>query len=107
MDEKLIILKELKQKLIENFGDNILLVILFGSQATGKATEFSDYDILIVLRDDYDWIMKRQVRNVCYDYEIDNQILLDIKIISLNELNFSIRGIHPIFTDTIKNGIYV
>jgi predicted nucleotidyltransferase len=47
MDKRLII-KELKNLLIENFGNNIKDVVLFGSQLKGKATDDSDVDVLIV-----------------------------------------------------------
>lgn len=61
------ILKALKQKLIDSFGDNIAKVILFGSQVTGGATEFSDYDILIVLKCEYDWKFRNEIYDLCND----------------------------------------
>ena len=72
MEIKYGILKKLKAKLIENFGHNIVSVILFGSQATGKAHEFSDYDILIVLKEDYDWKIENKILNVCSDIQIES-----------------------------------
>jgi len=48
MGNALRILKELKHYLVAEFGDNILDVILFGSQASGNSSEDSDYDILIL-----------------------------------------------------------
>jgi predicted nucleotidyltransferase len=44
---KNIILKDLKQNLSAQFDLNLL--VLFGSQASGKANENSDFDILVVL----------------------------------------------------------
>jgi len=58
---KIEIIKELKNLLIENFGDIIDKVILFGSQINGSATEYSDYDILIILKTDYDWRVERKL----------------------------------------------
>ena len=48
--DNLIILKEIKQFLQKEFADNIKDVILFGLQASQKASPNSDYDILIILK---------------------------------------------------------
>ena len=43
------ILIDLKQHLQKNYGDSVKDVVLFGSQACGDSSEYSDYDILILL----------------------------------------------------------
>ncbi len=51
MNEKLkTILAELRQYLAELYGDRLVEVVLFGSQARGDAVEGSDIDVLIVLK---------------------------------------------------------
>jgi predicted nucleotidyltransferase len=55
MKDKGTLIKELKSALVANFGEDIKDVILFGSRATGKAHKDSDYDVLIILNNDYDW----------------------------------------------------
>jgi len=45
------IMNELRDRLIETYGDRLIAMILFGSQARGDATPDSDFDVLIVLRD--------------------------------------------------------
>ncbi len=100
--EMLIVLKHL---LIKNFGNNIKDVILFGSQATETATDLSDYDILIVLQNEYDWKYKDKIRDVVCEYEIMNDIFIDMNIISEKERN-TLRWNQPIFINALKNGIY-
>ncbi len=87
------ILKQLKNKLIQRFGDDVKDVILFGSQATDKATEYSDYDIVIIVNRNYDW-----------KYQFN--IIIDVHLVSDYELKHSLRGAHPLFQKAIKNGIY-
>ncbi len=41
------ILSDLKSHLNTNYGNFVMDVILFGSQARGDAKEYSDYDILL------------------------------------------------------------
>ena len=49
-DELLEILREVKEKLKEVLGDNLVEVILFGSYARGEARGGSDVDVLAVVR---------------------------------------------------------
>jgi len=44
-------LKELVEELKKLYGDNLSRVILYGSKARGDATEGSDIDIMIVLKE--------------------------------------------------------
>ncbi len=105
MDNRIIV-KELKNILVGNFGDSISDVVLFGSQLTGKATEDSDIDVLIVLKHDYDRQMKRNINDLCYEIDLKYDTFLDTQIISLNELKNSLRGKHPIFSNALKEGYH-
>ncbi|WP_456421086.1 nucleotidyltransferase family protein [Thermococcus sp.] len=49
-DELLEILREVKEKLAEILGDDLVEVILFGSYARGEAREDSDVDVLVVVK---------------------------------------------------------
>ena len=44
------ILTELRELLVELYGDRLVKVVLFGSQARGDATPGSDIDVLAVLK---------------------------------------------------------
>lgn len=101
------ILDVLKDRLSSEFGELIKHIVLFGSRAQKKDTELSDYDILIILKDDYNWKLKSKINSVCYDIAVDHTIFIDPIIISENELNNTLRGKQPIIANTIKNGIYL
>ena len=45
------IMQELCNNLLETYQDQLIAVILFGSQARGDATPDSDFDVLIILKD--------------------------------------------------------
>lgn len=49
-EELLKILREVKLKLQEILGDDLVEVVLFGSYARGEATEESDVDLLVVVK---------------------------------------------------------
>lgn len=101
------IVKELKEHLIISLGDNIHDVILFGSYADGNAHKNSDYDILIVLKNDYDWRLEKEISKICYSIDLKYDVFTDAHLISLNQINNSIKGKEPIFMNALKNGIHV
>lgn len=102
--DNLIILNEIQSLLSFHFGDVIEKVILFGSRCKGTASDDSDYDILVIVKNDYDWKYCNKIINACYDIDLKYDILTDIKIISHKELN-SYRGRQPYIVDAINNGI--
>jgi predicted nucleotidyltransferase len=104
--KKTAIIKELKDKLNNNLNCTIKEVILFGSQASNEAKEYSDYDILIIVDANLSSRLKNQIITICYDIELKYDILTDIHILSTNELN-TLRGKQPVFTNAIHNGIHV
>jgi predicted nucleotidyltransferase len=106
MSTKTQIIKDLKKHLQKHIGDNVLEVILFGSQVSESNIEDSDYDILILLRDKPDWKLKRQISDYCYDIDLKYGIITDTHILADSEIN-TLRGKQPIFQKAILNGIHV
>jgi len=106
MEKQINILKLLKQKLIDNFGNDIQNVILFGSQAYGNSKEDSDYDVLIVLKNAYDWKYRDRIYDISYDISVENDIIFDIHLLSADEISNSIRAKQPIFQNALKQGVY-
>lgn len=105
MADKLTILKELKICLQKGYQDSVKDIILFGSQAFGNQTEISDYDVLIVLKNDYTARDENKIYDLCYDINLKYNIIIDVHLISERELS-TIKGKQPIFTKAIKSGIY-
>lgn len=105
MIDKKIILTDLKRRLEDQYPVPVK-VVLFGSQASNRANEFSDYDILILLGHDYSSVDENNILNICYDIDLKYNILIDAHLLSTRELN-SKRGKQPIFINALKNGIYV
>ncbi|MBF0468765.1 MAG: nucleotidyltransferase domain-containing protein [Desulfamplus sp.] len=98
------IIKEVKELLMQNFPDYIDKVILFGSQARGDYVEFSDYDILVVLKKSYDWKLKNKIHDKTWEIGFKYDILTDIKLISNDELN-TIKGKQPFIQQAFEHGI--
>lgn len=100
------ILNELKSSLLSLLSQELNDIIMFGSHAANKATKESDMDVLIVLENQYDWKKKRLIRDVCYETGLKYDIFIDSKIISLYELNHTLKGTHPLYKEAIGKGIH-
>lgn len=98
-----LIMKELKEGLQNKF-NFVSDVILFGSQATGKAFEFSDYDILVIVSHPISWRQRREISDEIYSIDLKYNILTDVNIISEPELK-TLRGKQPFIQRAIQEGI--
>lgn len=99
------LLKDLKQKLEKEIDISINKVILFGSRITGNSGEFSDYDILIILNDEYNWITENKIYDSAYDIMLKEDLIFDIKIINQNEINTD-RGRQPFIKNALQSKVY-
>lgn len=99
------ILKEIKATLQSHFGEEIVEVILFGSRANGKPHRWSDYDLLILLKNPYNGQKKREIRGVLYDIMLKWDIITDTHFLDLTEMKGR-RGRQPIYDEAILQGIY-
>ncbi len=106
MTRNIEILHKLKKLLQNTFGERIEDVVLFGSQATNRQTIHSDYDVLIITKDVFNWKEKDQIRDLCYDLCLEYEIIIDSKIISRFEIENEFWGKHPLITDAINFGIH-
>jgi predicted nucleotidyltransferase len=104
IDNRLMLI-DLKHRLEDHFSDSLKSVVLFGSQANNTSTEFSDYDILILLNQDYNRNDENIILDICYDVNLKYNIIIDAHLLSFKELE-SKRGRQPIFINALKNGIY-
>jgi predicted nucleotidyltransferase len=107
MPNKLIILKELKHLIQDVIGDNLSDVIMFGSQAYGHPKKDSDYDVLIILKNDFDWKLRDKIQEQCFEISLKFGVLIDSKIISHNFLQNNPEGKHPLYQDAIYSGIHI
>ena len=98
------IAQKLKDVLSQRFGNIFDRIILFGSRSRGNAQPDSDYDILIVLKTDYDWLKENDILDACYEIDLEYNLVTDIKIISLQELG-SLKGKQPFIVHAVAEGI--
>ena len=74
-----------KEKLQKHFGDQVISLRLFGSRAMGKGDEYSDLDVLVLVRQ-WDWKMKREIFDLAWECYWDHDI--DISPLVLSEKEY-------------------
>ena len=105
MANKDLILNDLKSILRAKFKDNLKYLILFGSQLSDQSGPYSDYDLLIIMKQTTDWKTQREISDLCYEIDLKYGIITDTHILSEEELN-SPRGKQPIFINALAKGYY-
>ncbi len=67
------------EALQEQFGEELLFVVLFGSKARGDDDEESDMDLLVVLKH-VSLETRRQVRDLATEIWLDNGVFLSTRV---------------------------
>ena len=100
-----LILSDLKKRLKSKYKTNLKSIVLFGSHASGKANPDSDYDILVILESEVDWLVERAVSDECFETDLKYGVFIDLHVLSESDLKKP-RGRQPVFLNAIANGIY-
>lgn len=98
--------EEIKQILNDGLENIVRDVIIFGSRVKGNAHKDSDYDVLIITNCELSRELQRKISDLCYNLELKYDIFLDTQTISMHELEYGIRGKHPVFIDAIREGVH-
>jgi predicted nucleotidyltransferase len=83
-------LQEFKAKLLRSYPNRIKRVSLFGSRATRKAREYSDYDVFIMV-DRKDRQITDGIFDLAYDIYVESDLTIDISPVIMTEEYFQNR----------------
>lgn len=75
---------EFKDRLNNQFGEQIRQVLLFGSKARGEARPTSDIDILVITSGEKKYL-KRKILNLAFDIIVDRNVELSVIVIPDSE----------------------
>jgi predicted nucleotidyltransferase len=100
------ILRELKEGLVEIYGDRLEAVYLYGSYARGDAhPPDSDIDVMIVLKGEFDyWEMDKRSSELVAALSLENDVLISTKLAS--ERQYENSGM-PLYINVRREGIAV
>lgn len=97
------IIQEFKYKLVEEFGENIE-VILFGSFARGDNVKESDIDLLVLLPFDVSGNMRMQIFDVAYEIEFSYDVVLNVIPYSTTLWSSKKNQVTPFYKSIISEG---
>jgi predicted nucleotidyltransferase len=103
-NDKIKILKDLKLTLSKRLNDNLIDLVLFGSQLKDNNMQEPDYDILILVKNKT-WKLEREISDIYYDIDLKYGILTDTHILSEADPDTP-RGKQPIFVNAINQGFH-
>jgi predicted nucleotidyltransferase len=99
------IVAELKHKLKELYGGKLSRVVLYGSQVRGEATDDSDIDVLIVLKDGFSpREERRRTIHAIAELSLKHNVLIADVIASEVDYEF---GTTPLYAEAKREGISV
>lgn len=75
------VLEEFKRRIEQRHPQELVRLVVFGSQARGEATPDSDIDVLVVVHSQ-DWRLGDAIRDLGYELEIAHGLVLSIQVMS-------------------------
>ena len=95
-------LKRFLDAILEERGDRILSIVLFGSMAKGNYTKYSDYDLLIVVSKE-----ELNFKDRIYEYSMPSDGWVEPLVYTKEETETMLEELHPLLLNSLKDGISI
>ena len=102
-DKEKKILNQIKHLISREF--QIHQLYFYGSRVRGKAKMTSDYDVLIITKDNLSWWQKRRISDLTLEVDLEFDIMTDIRIYTKNDIENSILGQTPLMQNVFNEGL--
>jgi predicted nucleotidyltransferase len=96
-------IRKLKESLRQHYGADLESVQVFGSVARNTSGPMSDIDVMVILNRPsiaVTWRTERELREIAYPLELEEDVVFDLKILAKEDLD-SIKG-HTPFMEHVK-----
>lgn len=103
---KSIIKKEIEE-VVNSFGLELDKIILFGSRARGDYSEYSDWDILVVIRDKLDIAKEREIARSIRRRLAEKLIDVDVIVRTVEEFEYYKDSLGTVTREAFKEGIII
>ncbi|NJE54991.1 nucleotidyltransferase family protein [Thermococcus sp. 21S9] len=101
-EELLEILREVKEKLIEILGDDLVDVILFGSYARGEAKEDSDVDVIVMVKRRLTLEEHDRLSEITEKYVLEKGLVVSLIVYPVNPRMEHDPLIQNVYTEGVK-----
>ncbi len=100
-------IKKIIKEVLKEFRVNLKALILFGSRAKGNENKYSDWDFLIIVKEDLSFPKKRKIAKEIRVRLAESFIPCDIIIKSESEIEYYKNFIGSITRQALKEGIKI
>lgn len=97
-------IEALTQRLLREFGSDVLSVTVFGSKARGDDTPHSDIDVLLVVANE-NWRVKHQIRTLGARVSLDHDVLFNLYIVEREQWVWMQEINHPLYRRVASEGV--
>ncbi|MCA9927579.1 MAG: nucleotidyltransferase domain-containing protein [Anaerolineales bacterium] len=97
-------IEALVQRLLLEYGSDILTVTLFGSKARGDDTADSDIDVLVVVTDK-NGMIKYKIRTLGARVSLDCDVLFNLYVVEQERWLWMGEINHPLYRRIVKDGV--
>jgi predicted nucleotidyltransferase len=105
MNEPMQIVQKCKEALARQYGERLRGVILYGSNARGDATPFSDIDLLVLLDQPFDYFAELRILvDALYAIQLDSERLISAKPVFYQDFD---RGTISLYRNARREGVAV
>jgi len=103
------VLRELRDTLLQEYSERLQLLLLFGSKSRGDDSEYSDFDVLVVVDDAEPWNLSERMHDSVYPLMAKYDYRIVISLIVLNKEHYSrIKQIGTSFYQNLeKEGVNI
>jgi len=99
------IAEKCKQILVEHYGRQLAGVVVYGSVARNEATEWGDIDLLVLLKEPFDYFRELHIIvDVLYEVQLESDRLISAKPASVDEFK---RGTLQLYRNARREGVMV
>jgi predicted nucleotidyltransferase len=98
-------LRELVERLQEQYGSSLVTVKLFGSKARGDFDADSDVDVLVVVQTADDWEAQGEISGIGSKIDLKYDVLLSQVAMTMKRYNQHRRYRSPLYKNILKEGV--
>lgn len=96
----------IRRVLVDALGEDLVAVVLYGSYAVGRAGEYSDIDLLIVVERRFqNWRERRQLEVELRKTFYRSVGQVSPVVLSVDDLPWALEGYYPLILDTLETGV--
>ena len=104
------LLKDIYINIKKIYGDNFVKMILYGSRARGDYHEYSDIDILVLVKCSREviWDYESKVTRAITDISFEHSVFISISVLTYSIDYFDYwKDAMPYFKNVVKDGIEI